>query len=81
VLEKFLKAWAERRKAQDMYSKLASISPSVDVQDRVGVSLSLLRRVMAVAKMKKILNIEAALEMIALGMVICSEVRIFINID
>jgi hypothetical protein len=36
---------------------------------------------MAVGKMKKILNIEAALEMIALGMVICSEVRIYTDID
>ena len=61
-----------------MYSKLDSISPPVNVQDRVGVSLSLLRRVMAVGKMKKILNIEAALEMIALGMVICSEVQILL---
>lgn len=45
------------------------------------MSLNLLRRVTAVGKMKKILNIEAALEMIALGMVICSEVHIFTNID
>ena len=45
--------------------------------DPAGVALSLLRRVIAVGKTKKILNIEAALEMIAFGMVICSLVGIF----
>lgn len=41
------------------------------------MALSLSRRLISVFNVKKILNIEAGLEMIALGMTICSEVAVF----
>jgi len=47
---------------------------SSDGKDLAGVALTLSKRLITVAKGKNILNIEAGLEMIALGMTICSEV-------
>jgi hypothetical protein len=81
LLGNFVKIWGDRRNSRALHSQSASSSSSDDGQDPVGVALSLLRRVTAVGKVKKILNIEAGLEMIALGMVICSEVRIITCID
>jgi hypothetical protein len=79
LLGSFLKTWRDRKSARTLHTQFASTSVSVEqVKDRVGLALSLLRRVSTVGKMKKILNIEAGLEMIALGMVICSEVCFFL---
>jgi hypothetical protein len=47
------------------------------VQDSAGVALSLSRQLIAVGKMKKIVNIAVGLEFIAFGMAICSLVSIF----
>ena len=52
-------------------------TPSTDEgQDAAGIALSLSRRLIAVVKVKNILNIETGLEMIALAMAISSEVCI-----
>ena len=59
------------------YSKISPTSSTVEGQDLAGVALTLSRRLIAVVKVKKIVNIEAGLEMIALAMAICSEVGIF----
>jgi hypothetical protein len=76
-LGNFLKTWGERKNARAMFSESGSSSSSVNGKDPAGIALSLLRRVVAVGKMKKILNIEAGLDMIALGIAICSEVGVF----
>lgn len=47
---------------------------SNDGQEPAPVTLTLSRRLIAVAKFKKVLNIEAGLEMLALGISIASEV-------
>jgi hypothetical protein len=77
-LGNFLKIWGDRKNARAHYSSLGSTTLSVDGKDPAGVALILLRRLIATGKMKKILNIESGLEMIAAGMAICSEVGFFI---
>jgi hypothetical protein len=57
------------------YSKTTSILSSVHRHDCANVTLTLSRRLIAVDKVKDILRIEAGLEMIALAMVISSQVR------
>lgn len=49
----------------------------MDRQDPAGVALTLSKRLIDVFNVKRVLNIEAGLEMIALAMAICSEVGIF----
>jgi hypothetical protein len=76
LLGKFLRTWGDREKRLAQYST-SNPSPSfVDGQDPAGVALALSKRLIAVVKVKKILNIETGLEMIALAMAISSEVRV-----
>lgn len=74
MLGKFLRLWREREKAADMYLKSGPISSVEEMRDPAGVALALSKRLIAVVKMKNIVNIEAGLEMIALAMSISSEV-------
>jgi hypothetical protein len=75
IIGKFLKTWVDRRKATHQCLKTGLIRTSDDVQDSAGIALALSRRLIAVTKVRNILNIEAGLEMIALAMMISSEVR------
>lgn len=75
ILRKFLKTWGERNRSRTEYSRTSSTKPSVVGQDSAGVALLLSRRLIAVVKVKNILQIEAGLEMIALAMAISSEVN------
>ena len=74
VLGKFLRTWGGREKAKAQYSQRAL---PVNENEPADIALTLSRRLIAVVKVKNILNIEAGLEMIALAMTISSEVRIF----
>jgi hypothetical protein len=49
-------------------------SPSVDRQDPARIALTVSKRLIAVFKSKRLLNIEAGLELMALGLIICSMV-------
>lgn len=79
LLKIFLKTWGDRKNKNTQRSGIASESSplSVDGKDPAGVGLILLRRLAATGKVKKILNIESGLEMVALGIAICSEVGFF----
>jgi hypothetical protein len=71
-LEKFMKSWGQREKTRTQLSTNAA--PSSDGKDPAGVALTLSKRLITVVKAKSVLNVEAGLEMIALAMVISSEV-------
>ena len=71
-----MKVWAARKNKNQFYHNNTSTS-TLDETDPVGVALTLSRRMVSILKEKRIINIEANLEMIALGMTICSEVRLF----
>ena len=64
-------------RSQKRKGQISSAPSLVNVQDSAGVALSVSRRLIAVGKMRKIVNIEAGLEFIAFGMAICSLVSIF----
>jgi hypothetical protein len=74
VVGKFLRAWVDRGRATQQCLKTTLIPMAGEVQDPAGIALSLSRRLIAVVKLRNILNIEAGLEMIALAMMISSEV-------
>lgn len=73
ILEKFLKTWSEREKTRAQYSNETTCI-SFDGKDPADASLALSRRLITVIKAKNIVNIEAGMDMIALGMAISSEV-------
>jgi hypothetical protein len=73
LLEKFLKIWGEREKTRAQYISNGPTSSS-DLKDPAGVALTLSRRLIAILGEKKIVNIEAGLVLIALGLAISSEV-------
>lgn len=78
IVRKFLKTWADRDQSRLQYSLTGQQSASDNGQeDAAGVALTLSRRVIAIVKVKKILNIEAGLEIMALGLTMISEVCIF----
>jgi hypothetical protein len=66
--------WRDREKATDDYLKTGPFSTSDEMKDNAGVALALSRRLIAVVKVRNIVNIEAGLEMIALAISISSEV-------
>lgn len=68
-----MKTWQDREKTRAQYFGDAPTSLP-DWKDAAGVALTLSRRLITVFKAKKILNIEAGMEMVALGMAISSEV-------
>jgi hypothetical protein len=75
IVRKFLKTWGDRDQTRSQYSLNSQLSASKDgQQDAAGVALALSRRLIGILKVKKILNIEAGLEMMALAMNISSEV-------
>lgn len=74
LLGRFLRSWGEWEKTRAQFSQKASILPSMDGQDPASVALNVSRRLIAIFKVKNILNIKAALEMMALAIAICSEV-------
>jgi len=67
-----MKSWGQCEKTTTQISTNAA--PSSDGKDPAGVALTLSKRLITVVKAKSVLNIEAGLEMIALAMVISSEV-------
>lgn len=78
LLKNFLKTWGEREKTWAQYSHSSSISLSDHGLDPASVALNLSKRLLNVGKVKKIVRIEAGLEMIAFGVAISSAVH---NID
>ena len=71
-----MKTWGDREKSRAQYAFTAQQQlASNEGQEPAGVALTLSRRLIAVVKVKKILNVEAGLEMMALAMTIASEVR------
>jgi hypothetical protein len=77
-LKNFQRIWGERKKTRAIHADNFSTPSSSECQDPGGVVLSLSRRLLAVGKLKKILNLETGLEMIACGIAICSEVEFLI---
>jgi hypothetical protein len=75
IIQKFLKTWGDRDQTWSQYSLTAQLSAADNGQeDAAGVALTLSRRLISIMKVKKILNIEAGLEIMALGLTISSEV-------
>jgi hypothetical protein len=74
VLTKFLKTWGDREPTRAQYAESASTPSFANGQDQADVVLTISRRLLDLVKVKKILRIEAGLEMIALAMAISSEV-------
>ena len=78
VVDKFLRMWGERKTYRSQYTTQntsdATSTTQSDDPNPVDVVLSLSKRLIAVVKMKSILNIEAGLELIALAISISSEV-------
>jgi len=75
IVRKFLKTWGDRDKTRSQYSLNGQLSASRDGQgDAVGVALTLSRRLVGILDVKKILNVEAGLEIMALGVTMTSEV-------
>jgi hypothetical protein len=69
-----MKTWATRKNKSQYYRNNTPASSS-DGMDPIGVALTLSRRMLSILKEKRIINIQAHLEMIALGITMCSEVR------
>jgi hypothetical protein len=59
------------------YSQCPSSSSSIGSTDTAGIAFTLTKRLIAVSKLKKVINLEAGLEMIALGIAICSQVCLY----
>lgn len=72
-----MKTWGDRETTRAQYSQKGPTSPSVDGRDPVDVALNVSKRLISVFKRKKALNIESGLEMMALGVIICSIVSNF----
>jgi hypothetical protein len=83
ILGRFLRFWRDREKTKaEFESSHHSAMFSVDrLQGHAHVALRLSKRLVDVYKFKNILNIEAGMEMIALAMVITSEVRNIENFE
>lgn len=75
---KFLKTFRDRDKIRADYSISSATPSSVDSRKPAAIALSLSRRLMGLFKVKSLLHIEAGIEMIALAMLISSEVRGFV---
>jgi hypothetical protein len=73
-VQKFLKTWRDSKATKARYTETPPAPSSVEGRDLVGVALTVSKRLISVQRLKNILNIEAGLEMIALAMIICSEV-------
>jgi hypothetical protein len=74
LIGRFLKTWVDREKKLANYNTIPPTTSSAGPRDPAGIALSLSRRLIAVVKVKNILNIESGLEMIALAMAISAEV-------
>lgn len=75
IVRKFLTTWGDQEQTRSQYAIAGQQSASKDSQhDAAGVALTLSRRLVGILKVKKILNIEAGLEIMALGATISSEV-------
>jgi hypothetical protein len=69
-----LKAWGNRENRKIEYSETADIPSSSNRLDSAGITYNLSKRLLSLAKMKDIVNIEAGFVMMALALAICSEV-------
>ena len=74
VLENFLKTWEEHKRTELQYFSNGPTESS-DWNDPAAMVLTLSRWLITVVKAKKVLNIKAGFEMIALRMAISSEVH------
>jgi hypothetical protein len=73
-----MKTWEGRAKTLSdgryCHAKVTSLQHG---SDPAGIALTFSKRMVSIMKYKKIVNIEASLEMMALAMTICSEVHLF----
>jgi len=69
-----MKTWATRIKSEGQNYGKAPATSSLHGMDPVGLALTLSKRMISIVKLKRIINIETSLEMVALAMTICSEV-------
>jgi hypothetical protein len=75
LVGKFLRTWGEREKQKAQFSSISSATPSnIKKEQSSLVALNLSRRLTNGTKVKSILHIEAGIEMLALGLLISSEV-------
>jgi hypothetical protein len=75
ILQKFLKTWGDRDDSKSQYAlTLQGTTSKKGPEDTADVALTISRRLMAITKVKEILSIEEALEMMALAVTISSEV-------
>ena len=77
IVRKFLKTWRNREKTRAQYSHTKKASLTEDRVDLANITLTLSTQLIAAFKVKNIINIEAGLTLIALAVVICSEVLQF----
>jgi hypothetical protein len=71
---KFLKSWRGHEKSTVRYSETAPPPSSSNGLDAAGITLNLSKRLVALVKLKNVVNIEAGLVMVALAVAISSEV-------
>jgi hypothetical protein len=81
IIRKFMQTWVDRDKNRSVYEKMSSTTPTGEGDKPIEITLSLSRQLIAVVKVKKILHIEAGLEMIALAMAISSKVSYIYILD
>lgn len=73
VLGKFLRIWGDREASRLNYTRTAQTSSTMELGNTAEVALNLSKRLIAVVKVRNVLNIEAGLEMIALAIAISTE--------
>lgn len=69
-----MKTWGDREKNKSQYFETVQSHSSATGLNSADITMNLSRRLVTVVKVRDIVNIEAGLEMIALAMIISSEV-------
>jgi hypothetical protein len=75
VLGKILKTWGEREESRTHYAHTGLTSSVMELGNTAEVALNLSKRLIAVVKVRNMINIETGLEMLALAIAISTEVR------
>ena len=75
LVGKFLRTWGEREKQRAEFYQSSITTSNINIEEPAHVALNLSRRLMNGARVKSILHIEAGIEMLALAMLISSEVH------
>jgi hypothetical protein len=78
---KFLRTWGEREKQRALFYHSSGTPSNVNAGEPALVALNLSRGLMNGTKVKSILHIEAGIEMLALAMLISSEVHFNVFVE